>query len=83
MNLNNTSKILYKFSNHGINKFILLLKKDFYPYEYMNHWEKFNETSLPEKEDLYSHLKIDDITDADYVHTRRVSKGFKTKNVGE
>ena len=36
----------YKFSKHDINKFILLLQKGVYPYEYMNDWEKSNETSL-------------------------------------
>ena len=38
---------IYKFSNHDKNKFILLLQKGVYPYEYMNDWEKFTETSLP------------------------------------
>ena len=50
--LKKKSKNTFKFSNNDINKFILLLRKDFYPYEYMNYWEKFNETSLPEKEDF-------------------------------
>ena len=36
----------HKFSNHNINKFILLMRKGVYPYEYMNGWEKFSETSL-------------------------------------
>ena len=40
----------YKFSNHDNNKFILLLRKSVYPYEYMDDWEKFSESSLPEKE---------------------------------
>ena len=35
----------------------------------MDDWEKFNETSLREKEDFYSHLNMEDITDADYAHT--------------
>ena len=41
-----------------------------YPYEYMDDWEKFNQTSLPEKEDFDSHLNIEDITDADYTHKK-------------
>ena len=42
----------YEFSNHDINKFILLLQKGVYPYKYMDDWEKFDETLLPEKEDF-------------------------------
>ena len=42
-----------KFSNNDINKFILLLRKGVYPYEYMYDWETFNETTLPEKEEFY------------------------------
>ena len=42
----------YKFSNHGNNKFILLLQKVVYPYEHMGNWEKFNETPLLETEDF-------------------------------
>ena len=41
-----------------------------YPYEYMDDWEKFNQTSLPEKEDFDSHLNIEDITDADHTHKK-------------
>ena len=41
-----------------------------YPYECMDDWEKFNQTSLPEKEDFDSHLNIEDITDADYTHKK-------------
>ena len=33
----------FEFSNIDINKFILLLRKGLYPYEYMDDWEKFNE----------------------------------------
>ena len=73
----------YKFSNHDNNKFILLFRKGVYPYEYINNWEKFNETSLPEKEDLYSHRNMEDITDADYAHTKKVRKDFEIKTLGE
>ena len=47
--LNKRFKSIFKFSNNDINKFILLLRKCVNPYEYMNDWEKFNETPLPEK----------------------------------
>ena len=62
----------YKVSYHGNNKFISLLRRGVYPYEYMDDWEKFNETSLPEKEYFYSHLNMEDITDVDYTHAKKV-----------
>ena len=40
----------YMFCNGDINKLILLLRKGVYRYEYMDSWERFNETSLPDKE---------------------------------
>ena len=73
----------YKFSNHDNNKFILLLQRGVYPYEYMDDWKKFNEMSLPEKEDFYSHLNMEDIADTNYVHAKRVCKDFERKNLGK
>ena len=73
----------YKFSNSDNDKFILLLQRGVYPYEYMDDWEKFDETSLHEKEDFYSHLNMEDITDADYAHAKRVCKDFEIKNLGK
>ena len=43
----------------------------------MDDWEKFNETTLPEKEYFYSHLNMDDITDADYAHAKEFVKILK------
>ena len=82
----------YKFSDHENNKFILLLRKGVYPYKYMDEWEKFNETSLPENEDFYSHLNVKGINDTDYyvkgindtdyyAHTKRVCKDFEIKKL--
>ena len=59
-----------------------MLRKGVYPYEHMNYWEKFNGTSLPEKNDFYSHLNMEDITDTDYAHAKRVFKDFEIKNLG-
>ena len=59
------SKNTFKLSNNAINKFILSLRKGVYPYEYIDEWEEFNETALPEKEECYGNLNMEDITDAD------------------
>ena len=50
----------------------MLLRKGVYPYEYMDIWEKINETTLHEKEEFYSNLNMEDITDVDYLHAKRV-----------
>ena len=34
----------YKLNDNDINKFKLLLRKGVYPYEYMDSWDRFNET---------------------------------------
>ena len=77
-------KFTYSFCNSDdLNKFILLLRKGVYPYEYMDGWETFNETSLPSKEDFYIHLNIEDIDDIDYRHGNNVFKSFKLDNLGD
>ena len=48
----------------------------------MAEWKKFNETSLLEKEESCSNLKMEDITDADYMHRRSVCRDFEIKNLG-
>ena len=73
----------YKFSDNNNNKFISLFRKGVYSNKCMDDWEKFNETLLIEKEDIYSHLNMEDITDADYKHGQRVCKDFEIKNLGE
>ena len=73
----------YEFCNKNLNKFILLLRKGVYPYEYMDNWEKFNETSFPNKESFYSNLNMENIEDIDYRHGNNVFKRFKLKNLGE
>ena len=76
-------KNTYSFCNNDLNKFILLLRKGVYPYEYMDSWERFNETSLPSKKDFYSNLNMEDIDDIDYGHGNNVFKGFKLEILGD
>ena len=73
----------YEFCNKDINKFILLLRRDVYLYEYMDSWERFDETSLPDKEAFYSSQNMDNITNIDYRHSKRVFKNLNNKNFGD
>ena len=61
----------YEFCNKDINKFILLLRKGV-PYGYMDSWERFDETSLSDKEAFYSSLTMENITEVDYRHAKKV-----------
>ena len=38
----------------------------------MDNWNKFIEVLLPEKQDFYSYLNMEDITDSDYAHAKKV-----------
>ena len=49
----------------------------------MDNLEKFNGTSLREKEDFYSHLNMKDFADADYALVKKVCKDFEIRNLGE
>ena len=71
--LKNRFSNTYKFYNYDVNIFILLLQKGVYPHEYMDDWERFSETSLPDKEDFSaSQMDMEDISDANYTHAKRV-----------
>ena len=76
-------KNIYEFCNKDINKFILLLRKGVYSCEYMDSWERFDETSLPDKEAFYSSVNMENITDVNYRHAKRVFKNFNKKNLGD
>ena len=47
-------------------------RKGVYPYEYMDSWERFEETRLPPKEAFYSKLNMEGISDKDYEHAQQV-----------
>ena len=73
---------IYEFCNGDLNKFVLLLRKSVYQYEYMDSWERFNETPLPNKEAFHSNLNMEDITHVDYKHAKMVLKNGINKNLG-
>ena len=61
----------------------MLLKKGDYPYEDMDDWEKFDETTIPPKEGFYSKLNLKGVSDADHEHTQKVWKVFEIKDFGK
>ena len=73
----------YKFCNNDLNRFIMLLRKGVCPYEYMDTWGKFDETSLPDEKSFYSSLTMENISDIDYRHGSDVFKKFKLNNLAE
>ena len=74
---------VYEFCDYDMNKFITLLRKGVYPYEYMDEWNKFDEKELPCKESFYSNLTMEDISDTDYKHANNVFEKFNLNNLGD
>ena len=68
-----------KFKGEKLN---IMLKKGVYPYDYMDSFDKFNE-KLPSKEDFYSVLNDQHISDEDYEHAKKVWNTFKLKSMGD
>ena len=60
-----------------------MLRKGVCPYEYADTWERFSKISLPSKEDFFSNLNMEDISDIDYRHANNVFKVFKLENLGD
>ena len=74
---------IYGFCEGDLDKFVLLLRKGVYPYEYMDSWEKFEKTSSPDKKGFYSKLNSEGISGYDYEHAKKFWDVFEIKNVGE
>ena len=59
----------------------LLTRKGVYPYDYVSSLDKLSETQLPPKEEFYSKLNDEDITDEDYNHAINVWNTFGCKTL--
>ena len=75
-------KNTFKFPKNDINKFILLLRKGVYPYECLDDWKNSVEQNYLKRKNL-NNLKMEDITNADYMHAKRACKVFEIKKLGE
>ena len=63
--------------------FNLLRKKGTYPYEYVDSFEKFEDTEMPPIDNFYSALSKSGIDEAAYSHARNVWHKFDCQNFGE
>ena len=61
----------------------LMSQKGVYPYDFMDSSEKFNQMELPTKDQFYSIINDQRITDDEYNHAKKVWKAFKIKTMGE
>ena len=61
----------------------LLLQKGVYPYEYMDSFDRFQETELPPIGKFYSSLSDESISKKDYQHAQEVWKTFNCENLGD
>ena len=59
----------------------LLTRKGVYPYDYVSSMEKLSETQLPPKEEFYSKLNDEGISNDDYQHAINVWNTFKCKTI--
>ena len=61
----------------------LMSQKGVHPYDFMDGFEKFNQTKLPTEDQFHSILSDQHIMDGEYDHAKKVRKTFKLKNMGE
>ena len=73
----------YKLCSDNVGKFLLLLRKGVYPYEYMEIMSKFDEKELPTIDNFYSKFNSSGISTKDYAHSKNVWKFFRIKDIGE
>ena len=66
----------YSLCDNDNERFVLLLRKGVYPYEYIDNWERFNETALPSKDAFYSNLNLEYINDKHYNHCKNCTEYF-------
>ena len=61
----------------------LLTRKGVYPYEFMDNFEKFHDSSLPSKDAFHSTLTGQSVSDEDYTHAQRVWTEFNCSTLGD
>ena len=82
-NLVSGGKKLFDFEDYSELQFDLLTRKRVYRYEYVNSWDRFNETQFPPTDAFYSNLNMSSISEDDYQHAQRVWEEVGIHNLGD
>ena len=82
--VSNLPKEPFKYTSEEFTgkKLSLMSQKGVYPYSYMDCFEKFDQTELPTKEQSYSILNDQHVTNGEYDYARKVWKTFNIKTMG-
>ena len=75
-------KYIYTSETSQGERFALMKAKGVYPYDYMDVEEKFAEKRLPKREDFYSILTDEDISEKEYGHAQKVWDTLRIENMG-
>lgn len=81
--LNDDQKIITRSYCNSEETFKLLTRKGVFPYEYLDCWEKLQDTNLPPIELFYSHIQRQGISEQDYNHACNVWNTFQIKTLQE
>ena len=76
-------KYIYTSEAFEGEKLALMKAKGFYPYDYIDSFQKFSETQLPKRDDFYSLLTNEEISESEYAHAQKVWETFGIENMGQ
>ncbi len=78
-----TTKIFENKTNNLKERKELLMKKSFFPYEYIDDFSKYDEPTLPKRKCFYSSLSLNTISKEDYKFAKKIWEIFEFENLGE
>ena len=82
-NLFSREKKLFGFEDYSELQYDLLTRKLVFLYQYVNSWDRFNETQLPPIDAFYSNLNMSSISKEDYQHAQKVWEEFGIRDLGD
>lgn len=78
-------KVMLQKEFHGLSggQIKLLERKGVFCYDYVDSWEKLDETSLPHKKAFYSKLTNEKVSEENYLFAKKIWEEFNIKTLGE